>query len=248
MTGFGTSSPDAAPRPTANHEDSRVLEEGAEEEKKEGSVPKEGRQVCGVDEARFSGSGYEPQDFGSTRRRSEVVGLACIACVNLAVSVSVLEVVSVSLVVVLLGVRLRTRRCCRGSGVRLRDRERPRLRVPDIERDLPAELVALAASSAYSAALCHTQRCVNEGEAAFNADHIICCGIKSLTDTKVSVKSLCLQTIAIKGRPATARFENCGTLHHWLKMQLLFALFIFGTSMTTARPNRRTESQISITG
>ncbi|XP_049528806.1 uncharacterized protein LOC125947656 [Dermacentor silvarum] len=65
-------------------------------------------------------------------------------------------VVSVSLVAVLLGVRLRNRRCFRESGVRLRDRERPRLRVLDLERDLPAELVALAASSASSAALCRS--------------------------------------------------------------------------------------------
>ncbi|XP_049527643.1 uncharacterized protein LOC125947269 [Dermacentor silvarum] len=67
-----------------------------------------------------------------------------------------LSVVSVSLVTVLLGVRLRIRRCFRGSGVRLRDRERPRLRVLDLERDLPAELVALAASSASSAAQCRS--------------------------------------------------------------------------------------------
>ncbi|KAH6939606.1 hypothetical protein HPB50_019946 [Hyalomma asiaticum] len=46
-----------------------------------------------------------------------------------------------------------------------------------------------------------TQRCVNEGEATFNAGHVVCCGIKSSTDTEVSVESLCLQTSAIKGPP-----------------------------------------------
>ncbi|KAH6935841.1 hypothetical protein HPB50_010804 [Hyalomma asiaticum] len=46
-----------------------------------------------------------------------------------------------------------------------------------------------------------TQRCVNEGEATFSAGHVVCCGIKSSTDTEVSVESLCLQTSAIKGPP-----------------------------------------------
>lgn len=54
-----------------------------------------------------------------------------------------------------------------------------------------------------------TQRRLNEGEASFNAGHIICSGIKSTTDTEVNVKSLCLQTNPIKGPPHCVSVAVC---------------------------------------
>ncbi|KAL1467594.1 hypothetical protein MTO96_042055 [Rhipicephalus appendiculatus] len=56
-----------------------------------------------------------------------------------------------------------------------------------------------------------TQRCVVEGEGAFNAGHIICCGIRETTSEAVQVESLCLQTSAIKGPPHTIKVQVCNT-------------------------------------
>lgn len=54
-----------------------------------------------------------------------------------------------------------------------------------------------------------TQRCVVEGEAAFNAGHIICCGVRETTSAAVQVESLCLQTSAIKGPPHRINVQVC---------------------------------------
>ncbi|XP_075540038.1 uncharacterized protein LOC142574935 [Dermacentor variabilis] len=54
-----------------------------------------------------------------------------------------------------------------------------------------------------------TQRCVVEGEAAFNAGHIICCGIRATTSAAVEVESLCLQTSAVRGPPHTIKVQVC---------------------------------------
>ncbi|KAH6943280.1 hypothetical protein HPB50_018409 [Hyalomma asiaticum] len=52
-----------------------------------------------------------------------------------------------------------------------------------------------------------TQRCVVEGEATFNAGHIVCCGITQCTDTVVRVQAFCLQTSALKGPPHTVKID-----------------------------------------
>ncbi|XP_072142332.1 uncharacterized protein [Dermacentor andersoni] len=55
-----------------------------------------------------------------------------------------------------------------------------------------------------------TQRCVSvEGEAVFNAGHIICCGIRATTSAAVEVESLCLQTSAVRGPPHTIKVQVC---------------------------------------
>lgn len=46
-----------------------------------------------------------------------------------------------------------------------------------------------------------TQKCFSEGEAIYNAGHIVCCGVREATQDVIGIEALCLQTSGLKKPP-----------------------------------------------
>ncbi|KAH6920670.1 hypothetical protein HPB50_028342 [Hyalomma asiaticum] len=49
-------------------------------------------------------------------------------------------------------------------------------------------------------------RCLTEGEAVLKARHIICCGVKTCTETLLTVQGLCVQTSHVQNKPHELEF------------------------------------------
>ncbi|KAH7955388.1 hypothetical protein HPB52_000810 [Rhipicephalus sanguineus] len=49
-------------------------------------------------------------------------------------------------------------------------------------------------------------RCLIEGEEVLNARHIICCGVKTCSDTSLTVQGLCVQTSHVQHKPHELEF------------------------------------------
>lgn len=72
-----------------------------------------------------------------------------------------------------------------------------------------------------------TRRCFVEGEAIYNASHIVFCGIREATDDMVSIEALCLQSSGVTSQPHCVKVHvgTAGTIKVCTLPPMLVKLF-----------------------